>query len=139
METQNCLSRHYKFISEENITILSVSSDDYLHTSLWSHSSNCDVREACKKSSDETESIVIFSAEINLLWQLNRVWVSIKLYYIYIYIKPTESDQSDKVSTTGSSGKIIPFFIEFFSPGISLYDLYLQIVLSGAFYAVRVL
>ena len=43
--------------------------------------------EACKESSDETESIaIIFSAEINLLWRLNWVWVSIKLYYIYIYI-----------------------------------------------------
>ena len=35
METQTRLSRHYKFISAENIiTILSVSSDDYLHASL---------------------------------------------------------------------------------------------------------
>ena len=32
------------------------------------------------------ESIVIFSAKINLLWRLNKVWVSIKLYYIYIYV-----------------------------------------------------
>ena len=31
METQTQLSRHYKFISTENIIILSVSSDDYLH------------------------------------------------------------------------------------------------------------
>ena len=31
METQTWLSRHYKFISAENITILSVSSDDFLH------------------------------------------------------------------------------------------------------------
>ena len=32
METQTQLSRHNKFISAENIiTILSVSSDDYLH------------------------------------------------------------------------------------------------------------
>ena len=48
----------------------------------------CNRREACKESTDETESIVIiFSAEINLFWRLNRVWVSIKLYiYIYIYI-----------------------------------------------------
>ena len=30
METQTWLSRHYKFISAENITILSVSSDDFL-------------------------------------------------------------------------------------------------------------
>ena len=30
METQTRLSRHYKFISAENIIILSVSSDDYL-------------------------------------------------------------------------------------------------------------
>ena len=34
MGTQTRLSRHYKFISAENITILSVSSDDYLHVSL---------------------------------------------------------------------------------------------------------
>ena len=47
----------------------------------------CDRREACKESSDETESItIIFSAEINSLWWLNQVWVSIKFYYIYIYI-----------------------------------------------------
>ena len=31
METHTRLSRHNKFISAENITILSVSSDDYLH------------------------------------------------------------------------------------------------------------
>ena len=31
METQTWLSRHYKFISAENITILFVSSDDFLH------------------------------------------------------------------------------------------------------------
>ena len=36
--------------------------------------------------SAETESIVICSAKINLLWRHNRVWVSIKLHYIYIYI-----------------------------------------------------
>ena len=34
MATQTRLSRHNKFISEENITILSVSSNDYLHASL---------------------------------------------------------------------------------------------------------
>ena len=34
METQTRLSRHNKFISVENIIILSVSSDDYLHASL---------------------------------------------------------------------------------------------------------
>ena len=31
MERQTWLSRHYKFISVGNITILSVSSDDFLH------------------------------------------------------------------------------------------------------------
>ena len=37
METQTWLSRHNKFISAENIiTILSVSSDDFLHASLRS-------------------------------------------------------------------------------------------------------
>ena len=40
METQTRLSRHNKFISAENITILSVSSDDYLHDSLLLQSSN---------------------------------------------------------------------------------------------------
>ena len=34
METQTWLSRHYKSISAENITILSVSSDDFLHAFL---------------------------------------------------------------------------------------------------------
>ena len=34
METQTRLSRYNKFISAENITISSVSSDDYLHASL---------------------------------------------------------------------------------------------------------
>ena len=35
MQTQTRLSRHYKFSSSENIiTIVSVSSDDYLHASL---------------------------------------------------------------------------------------------------------
>ena len=34
MEIQTWLGRHYKFISAENITILSVSSDDYLHAFL---------------------------------------------------------------------------------------------------------
>ena len=38
METQTRLNRHDKFISAENITILSVSSDDYLHPSLSSQS-----------------------------------------------------------------------------------------------------
>ena len=34
METQTWLSRHYKFISAENIPILSVLSDDLLHVFL---------------------------------------------------------------------------------------------------------
>ena len=34
METQTWLSCHYKFISVENITILSVSSDGFLHAFL---------------------------------------------------------------------------------------------------------
>ena len=34
METQTWLSYHNKFISAENITILSVSSDDFLHAFL---------------------------------------------------------------------------------------------------------
>ena len=43
METQTQLSRHNKFISAANITIVSVSSDDYLHASLSSQSSKCGV------------------------------------------------------------------------------------------------
>ena len=31
MEPQTWLNRHYKFISAENITILSVSSNDFFH------------------------------------------------------------------------------------------------------------
>ena len=34
MEIQTRFNRHYKFISAENITILSILSDDYLHASL---------------------------------------------------------------------------------------------------------
>ena len=47
METQTWLSCHYKFILAENITILSISSDDFLHALLkvaeqqmWSYSLN---------------------------------------------------------------------------------------------------
>ena len=47
METQSRLSRQNKFISAENITILSVSSDDYLHTSLSSQSSKYGVVCVC--------------------------------------------------------------------------------------------
>ena len=43
METQTQLSRHDKFIPAENITILSVSSDDNLHASLSFQSSKCGV------------------------------------------------------------------------------------------------
>ena len=46
METQTWLSCHYKFISAENINLLSVSSDDFLYALLevaeqqiWSYSS----------------------------------------------------------------------------------------------------
>ena len=46
METQTWLNFHYKFISAKNITILSVSSDDFLHAILevaeqqmWNYSS----------------------------------------------------------------------------------------------------
>ena len=50
METQTRLSRHNKFISTENIiTILSVSSDDYLHASLSSQSSKCGVTVRIQK------------------------------------------------------------------------------------------
>ena len=34
MESQTWLTHHYKFISPENITIVSVSSDDFLHAFL---------------------------------------------------------------------------------------------------------
>ena len=34
METQTWLSCHNKFISAENITIISISSDDFLHAIL---------------------------------------------------------------------------------------------------------
>ena len=47
METQTWLSCHYKFISAENTSILSFSSDDFLHAFLevaeqqmWNYSSD---------------------------------------------------------------------------------------------------
>ena len=44
METQTLLSRYNKFISAENIIAkISVSSDDSLHASLLSQSSECEV------------------------------------------------------------------------------------------------
>ena len=50
METQTRLSRHNKFISAENIiAILPVSSDDSLHTSLLSQSSECGVSVRIQK------------------------------------------------------------------------------------------
>ena len=66
METQTWLSRHYKFISVENIIgIFSVSSDDFLHAFL----------EVAKQliSSDETESIVLFSTAKNYSDDLIKV------------------------------------------------------------------
>ena len=55
METQTWLSCHHKFISAENITILSVSSDDFLHAILevseqqmWNYGS-CVGKERKKK------------------------------------------------------------------------------------------
>ena len=41
METQTWLSRHYKFISGENIAILSVSPNDFLHVFLKLQNSKC--------------------------------------------------------------------------------------------------
>ena len=49
METQTRLSHHNKFILAENITILSVSSDDYLHASLSSQNSKCGVTVCIQK------------------------------------------------------------------------------------------
>ena len=50
METQTRLSRHNKFISAENIiAILSVWSDDSLHASLLSQSSECGVSVRIQK------------------------------------------------------------------------------------------
>ena len=50
METQTLLCRHNKFISVENIiTILSVSSDDFLHAFLLSQSSKCQVSVLIQK------------------------------------------------------------------------------------------
>ena len=46
METQTWFSHHYKFILAENISILSISSDDFLHAfikvaeqQMWNYSS----------------------------------------------------------------------------------------------------
>ena len=49
METKTRLSRHNKFISAENITILSVSSDDNLHAPLSSQSNKCGITVCIQK------------------------------------------------------------------------------------------
>ena len=49
METRIRLSRHNKFFSAENITILSILSDDYLYASLTSQSSKCGVTVRIQK------------------------------------------------------------------------------------------
>ena len=64
METQTRLSRHKKFISAENITILSVSSDDYLHASLLSQSSKCGVKKSGTLLSPLSHIDFIFAEEI---------------------------------------------------------------------------
>ena len=67
METQTKLSCHYKFISAGNITILSVSSDEFLFAILEvaeQQMFSVTLSIAYKRSSDETGSIVIFFAEI---------------------------------------------------------------------------
>ena len=57
METQSRLSRHNKFISAENITILSISSDDYFYVKNNPH-----------------------------LLSLDTDWIFYIYIYIYIYI-----------------------------------------------------
>ena len=56
MEIQTPLTHHYEFISVENITMLSVSSDDYLHASfkvaeqqMWNYSSYSEDKKKDKK------------------------------------------------------------------------------------------
>ena len=65
MEIQTWLSHHYKFISVKNITILSVSSDVLLRA-FHEVAKQQTSWKARNKSSEETESRVIFSAEMNL-------------------------------------------------------------------------
>ena len=77
----------------------------HIYTHTHTHTHRCKIittrRKACKESSDETESIaIIFSAEIKLLWRLNQVWVSIKLYNIYIYIYNIHHKEVTKVDMT---------------------------------------
>ena len=56
METGTWLSRHYKFISAENVTILFVSSDDFLHAFLevaeqqmWNYNSYLKIKKKINK------------------------------------------------------------------------------------------
>ena len=64
METQTWLNCHYKSISAENITILSVSSDDFLHAlheaaeqQMWSYTSY--VKKPKKTSKAREEGVKI--------------------------------------------------------------------------------
>ena len=55
------------------IYLLNTNCNSSFASHLW------DNTEHVKESSDETENIpTMFSAEINLLWRLNRVWVSMR-------------------------------------------------------------
>ena len=73
MEIQSWLSRHYKFISAENITKLSVSSNDFLHAFLAvlnTHIDFYDIPHIFYKKNN------VHPLSLNVYWVL----------YIYIYM-----------------------------------------------------
>ena len=105
METQTWLSRHNKFILAENITILSVLSDYYLHASLSSQCSKCGVTVRIQKIKKRNKKIKtnnshtlstlidlydfhhIFYVKNNPhLLSLDTDWIFKKYIYIYIVI-----------------------------------------------------
>ena len=79
METQTWLSCHYKFISAENITILSVSSEDFLHVEeqqMWNYSS-------CEYIKKFLKIIYIYIYIYSLSLSL-YIYIYIKSIYLYI-------------------------------------------------------
>ena len=59
METQTWLSGHYKFISAENISILSVSSDDFFTCCSRSCRNICMFNTQKKKVGEKMQSFII--------------------------------------------------------------------------------
>ena len=86
MCSKTWLSRHYRFISAENITILSVSSDDFFHVfhevaeqQMWNYNSHLKNKNKKVKNKKKWEyKLFKFTGEgrggSKCLWRLDVIW-----------------------------------------------------------------